>query len=140
MTHWVYLFPILSQSIWQDGAPPGHSKDAKNPHTNPEPPASDAAEASEAPPQPPRKEIRMKGIAKKAHVLRQVGKVSRLSAARTKISAAVRGKEARAARNMARYADRQQRAVDVVGGRLQCPVCDRRFKSAQYTRTHYIEG
>ena len=82
----------------------------------------------------------MEGLAKKAYVLSQVGKVDRVSASRSKISAAVRGKEARSARNMARYADRQQRKVDVVGDRLQCPVCDRRFKSAQYTRTHYIQG
>ena len=128
------------QSFWLEGAPPGHSKDAKNLQKLPDTPAKDAAGASVLPPQPFRKEKRMKGLVKKSHVLSQVGKVSRVSAARSKVSAAVRGKEARSARNMLRYAERQQQTIDVVGDRLQCPVCDRRFKIAQYTRTHYIEG
>ena len=81
----------------------------------------------------------MKGLVKKSHVLSQVGKVARLSAARSKISAAVRGKEARSTRDMSRYADRQKQTIDAVGDRLKCPVCNKRFKSAQYTRTHYID-
>ena len=81
----------------------------------------------------------MKGVVRKSYVLSQVGKVERVSVARGKLSAAVRGKEARSTRYMGRYV-RRKRTIDVVGDRLDCPVCDRRFKSAKYARAHYIDG
>ena len=139
MTSWVFHSTLARPSIWRHGAPPGRSKDAENLQSNPDPPTIEAAEAKDSPPQPFRKEVRMKGVVRKSYVLSQVGKVERVSAARGKLSAAARGKEARSARNMGRYV-RRKRAIDVVGGRLDCTVCDRRFESAKYARAHYIDG
>ena len=121
------------------GQPPVTRKRPKNLQSNPDPPTIEAAQAKDSPPHPFRKEIRTKGLVGNPHVLSQAGMASRASAARGKISADVRGMEARSARNMMRYAERQQQTMDVVGDRLQCPVCDRRFKSSQYARTHYID-
>ena len=76
----------------------------------------------------------------KHHVRNQEGQVSRVSAARNKISAEERGQVARSSRNMARYVDREKRTRDVGGEPPQRTERDHRFKIAQYTRSRYIAG
>ena len=102
---------------WKDGATPGRSGDGKNIHTRPDSTMGNAAAANMNPPCPFRKDQRTggRGVAEKHHVLSQVGKADKVSAERSEMSVAVRGKEARSARNVARYSDREKRTRDVSG-------------------------